>query len=120
MDPVVASGLTKARLLELVPKDLVGACDAAKLPALFTVAIFRKRPVRGGFLQRALRRLRTPAGEPLVLVGLDFTLEALDVAKAHRALVVATHIFGWTEAGYDEIHTTIATGKKRPVPKREV
>ena len=92
----------------------MGVCEVADIPEPFTVAIFRKSPLRLGPLQRALRRLRKPAGEVTVLVAYDLTIEALNFAKSRSVMVVAKRQF-WTEAEYDEIHTIIATGKKRPI-----
>lgn len=115
MDPVIARSITKAKLLKMLPRDLATLCSGLTLLEPYAVAIFKKMPVRLGMVEKALRRLDENTKVPLLLVGSDFTSEALACAEAHGAHVVESRHFGWTEERFDDIRTSIATGKKRPL-----
>jgi hypothetical protein len=113
VDPVIAHRITKAKLLRLVSRDIAALCAGITLPEPYTAAIFKKQPVRIGMVEKALRKLGPDYERPLLLVGLDFTVEALACAESHGVHVVAHRHFGWTEESFDKIHRLVSSG--RPV-----
>lgn len=55
--------------------------------------------VTGRAVSHALRKMPTPRGATL-LAGVDFTVEATEIAKAEGCDVVSVREFGWTDAAY--------------------
>jgi len=83
----------------------------------YVVVIFKSRPVRVGHVRKALRDIDEVirAGDELpVLVGVDFTQEALEIAERSGVKVLEEQHHGWTEERYSEIHTSNASPKKFP------
>ena len=107
--------VSRAQLGTLVPSGLRSLAVAVDLPEPYAVAVFTNRPVRVGHVKRALNKLGSLKGERLILAGINFTQEALALAASRGARVLEQQHTGWTEASFDEIHTTIATHKKRPL-----
>jgi hypothetical protein len=50
-------------------------------------------------VSHALKKMPAPRG-PTLLAGLDFTVEAMRLAKAEGCDVAGVHEFFWTDAGY--------------------
>lgn len=106
--------VTRSRLQQLVPtklKLLVAGVDA---PEPYAVVVFTHKPVRVGDVRREIRKVEPLVGEVIVLAGDDFTVEAAALADQSQASILAHGHFGWTEAAYDAIHTSIASNKKSP------
>jgi len=55
--------------------------------------------VTGRAVSHALRKLPIRRG-PTLLAGVNFTVEAMGIAKAEGCDVIAVHEFFWTDAGY--------------------
>jgi hypothetical protein len=83
-------------------------------PEPYSVAVFRQRPVRVGSVRQALRKFEGRSHGAVVAVGLDFTVEAVELAESRGAHVLRRYNFGWTESSYDQIHASIASRKKFP------
>jgi hypothetical protein len=74
-------------------------------PAVAEYAFVLKFPdgvVTGRAVSRALSKLPTPRG-PTILAGEDFTVEAMEIAKADGCEVIAVHAYFWTDARYVDI-----------------
>jgi predicted polyphosphate/ATP-dependent NAD kinase len=106
--------VSNEELLKLVPNGLRVLAAGVKGPGPYSVAVFKEQVVRIGALKRALKELSSSAGDTVVLVGSNFTEEALALAHEHDAQVLEQSHTGWTETRYDEIKTVIASPKKRP------
>jgi hypothetical protein len=106
--------VTKSQLQRLVPTNLKLLAAGIDAPEPYAVVIFTHQPVRVGDIRRAVRKVEPLVGEVIVLAGDDFTVEANALAAEKRASVLANGHFGWTEAAYDAIHTSIASKKKFP------
>ena len=106
--------VSRERLCTLVPSGLRFLASAVDLPEPYAVVVFSSHPVRLGEVKRALKKVGPLQGEQLILAGIDFTKEALALATAHGARVLARTHFGWTEASYDGMHISSATDTKRP------
>ena len=107
--------ISKGQLIKAVPSDLRHFAVGIEVAGPFDLAVFTRQPVRIGQVKKALAQLDSDAGRNVILAGIDFTVEALELAQKGGAHVIAKAFFGWTEARYDEIRTTIATNKKRPL-----
>lgn len=55
--------------------------------------------VTGRAVSHALAKLPAPRG-PTLLAGVDFTVEAMGIAKVEGCDVIAVHEFFWTDAAY--------------------
>jgi hypothetical protein len=107
--------VSKEQLCTLVPSGLRHLAEGVDLPEPYVVVVFSDRLVRLGHVKRALKKLGSLHEERLIVAGIDFTQEALAFAASRGAHVLEQQHFGWTEARFDEIHTKISTGKKRPL-----
>jgi len=58
--------------------------------------------VTGRAVSHALGKIPAPRG-PTLLAGVDFTVEATEIARAEGCDVVSVHEFGWTDAAYAAI-----------------
>ena len=110
--------VSKAQLPALMPSNLRHLAAGVDAPEPYAVALFRRNPVRIGHVKKAIGRIGPLDDEHLVLAGTDFTVEARELAMAQGAYLLERSHFGWTEDRYEEIHTKIATNKKRPVKPR--
>src|ERR1700676_4907173 len=86
-------------------KKAIGPKLAARFsanPKVAKYAFVLKFPdgvVTGRAVSHALGKIPTPRG-PTLLAGVDFTVEATDIAKAEGCDVVSVREFGWTDARY--------------------
>jgi len=106
--------VTKSQLQKVVPANLKLLAAGIDAPEPYAVVVFTHKPVRVGDIRRAVRKVEPLVREVIVLAGDDFTVEANAFADENHASILAHGHFGWTEAAFDAIHTSIASNKKSP------
>jgi hypothetical protein len=62
--------------------------------------------VTGRAVSHAVRKMPTPHG-PTLLAGVDFTVEAAEIARNEGCDVVSQREFGWTDATYAAIRARL-------------
>jgi hypothetical protein len=117
----------KTKIVRNVPRDRIRnhlptrLCDrlvsAALKASSYTIVLFRLRQhvILSGTVEEALATF-DDSTEPLVAVGPCFTLEALKLLEAKKALVLTVSDYPWTDASYVDIHTTLGTHRPSKAP----
>src|SRR6185437_5915193 len=109
--------ISRDQLASRVPVGVRQLAASIALLEPYTLVVFKPSPVLVGHVLRALKKVGSADGEPLILAAHDFTQEARKLALTQAAHVLEETHFGWTESSYDEIRTKIASNKKHPVSK---
>ncbi|TCU66598.1 hypothetical protein EDE08_111156 [Bradyrhizobium sp. R2.2-H] len=81
------------------PKLAEQYCENPKVAKYAFVLKFPDGVITGRAVSHALRKIPAPRG-PTLLAGVNFTVEAMGLAKAESCDVIAVHEFFWTDASY--------------------
>jgi hypothetical protein len=113
----------KFTLLETVPYSAIPARLPTELrgplpPAqshVYTVMIFPPgQVIHSGLASKAVRRLPTDGGLPILAVGTTFTVEAQQVLQNASIFLVERKPWHWTDQSHEEIKVLIRSKVKSP------
>ena len=117
MKTKIVRNVPKGRIRSHLPARLRERLVAAALTdSSYTILLFRmrQRVILSGTVEEALTTFEFT--EPLVAAGPCFTLEALKLLEAKKALVLTVSDYPWTDTSYVDIHTTLGTHRPLKAP----